>query len=556
MSNYPTLVDKLYELKSNSPNEVFLRQPFGDEWEEFTYDEVITEALQLVTAMKSIGLEKGDKIGIYSKNCYQWVIAEIAIMLGGFVTVPFYSNLVGDALNEVINLSDIKLLFVGKIDSWKKAKTGIPKELPIVSFANKYGNAKVDSGIEWDEFIKDKEPDAENFRPNLSDIWAIFYTSGTTGIPKGAVMNYSAPANLIMKQDGKHNNFNFNAPGKNTFLSYLPLNHIAEQTLIITCGFYNEGQISFVESLYTFAKNLADVKPSIFLAVPNIWIKLQQGIIADSPRLDAMLRIPKVAEDIKKKIRMSIGLDNTKLIISGASALPKSTIKWFQKIGIYIRETYGMTEALAIVIIQPKNDIRIESTGKCFEEGEIKIDPETDEILVKNSWTFEEYYNEPELTKASFDKDGFYKTGDTGDLDSDGFLKIKGRVNDTFKTAKGEFIIPVPIENRFAINDFIEQICVVGKDLPQPIGLIQLSDKCKNISFDEIKESLLSSLNKVNAQLHLHEKLNKLLVISEKWTLDNGILTPTNKIKRNTIHETYQHLYETWYNDKSRIIIA
>ena len=114
----------------------------------------------------------------------------------------------GTVLNEVINLSDIKLLFVGKIDNWRKAKTGIPKELPIVRFAEKYGNTKVDSGIEWDDFIKDKEPDAENFRPNLSDIWAIFYTSGTTGIPKGAVMNYSAPANLMMKQDKKYNNFN------------------------------------------------------------------------------------------------------------------------------------------------------------------------------------------------------------------------------------------------------------------------------------------------------------------------------------------------------------
>ena len=554
MNKYPTLVDKLYELKSNLPNEIFLRQPFGDKWEEFTYNEVITEALRLVTGMKLIGLVKGDKVGIYSKNCYQWVIAEIAIMMGGFVNVPFYSNLVGEALTEVIKLSEIKLLFVGKIDNWEKAKTGIPKNLPIINFSKKYGNSKVDSGIDWDEFIKDKEPDRENLRPDLNDIWSIFYTSGTTGVPKGAVMNYAAPANLMMKQDGKHNNFNFNAPGKNTFLSYLPLNHIAEQTLIITCGFYNEGQISFVESLYTFAKNLADVKPSIFLAVPNIWIKLQQGIIAKTPRLDAMLRIPKFAEDVSKKIRKSIGLDNTKLIISGASALPTSTIEWFQKIGINIRETYGMTEALAIVIIQPKDDIRTVKTGKCFEEGQIKIDSETNEILVKNSWLFKEYYNEPELTKASFDSEGFYKTGDTGELDSDGFLKVKGRVNDTFKTAKGEFVIPVPIENSFADNEIIEQICVVGLDLPQPIGLIQLSDKYKNIDLNDIKASLLKTLNNVNSQLHLHEKLNKLIIISEKWTLDNGILTPTNKIKRNAIHETYKHLYEEWFKDRNRII--
>ena len=556
MNNYPSLVDKLYELESSLPNEIFLRQPYGDTWKEFTYKEVITEALKLVTGIKSAGLKKGDKIGIYSKNCYQWVIAEIAIMLGGFVTVPFYANLVGDALNEVINLSDIKFLFVGKIDNWEKAKSGIPEDLPIVRFEHYKGSAKVDSGIDWDEFIKDRKPDQENFRPDINDVWAIFYTSGTTGVPKGAVTTYSPPANLWIKQGKKHSSFNLTTPEKNTFLSYLPLNHIAEQSLIVTGAIYHEGQISFVESLYTFAKNLADVKPSIFLAIPNIWVKLQQGIIAKTPRLDAMLRIPKAAEEVKKKIRQSIGLDNTKLVISGASALPKETIAWFQKIGINIQETYGMTEAMGIVILQPKDNIKLGKTGKRLEEGLIKTDAITNEILVKNSWMFTEYYNEPKLTKASFDEDGFYKTGDTGDLDSDGFLKVNGRVNDTFKTAKGEFIIPAPIESHFSDNDLIEQVCVVGLELPQPIGLIQLSEKSKSISLEEVKESLLNTLNKVNNQLHLHERLNKLLIISEKWSLENGILTPTNKIKRNVIQETYKHLFEEWYNEKNRIIIA
>ena len=556
MNTYPTLVDKIYELKSKLPNEVFLRQPNGDTWEEFTYDEVITEALKLVTGMKTMGLQKGDHVGIYSKNCYHWLIAEIAIMLGGFVTVPFYANLVGDALYEVINLSDIKFLFVGKIDNWEKAKSGIPEDLPTVSFSHYSGSAKITSGIGWDEFIKDLEPDSENYRPVLDETWAIFYTSGTTGVPKGAVMTYAPAANLWINQGEKHKSFNLDSPGKNTFISYLPLNHIAEQALVVTGSLYHEGQISFVESLYTFAKNLADVKPSVFLAVPNIWIKLQHGVMAKTPQLDAMLRMPKVADQVRKKIRVALGLDNTKLIISGASALPSLTVEWFQKVGIYIQETFGMTEALGIVILQPMDDIRLGRTGKRLEEGQIKIDPVTDEILIKNGWMFMEYYNEPELTSSSFNEDGFYKTGDTGDLDADDYLKVKGRVNDTFKTAKGEFIIPAPIESRFADNELIEQICIVGLDLPQPIGLIQLSDNSKNWSYEEIKENLLDTLKSVNIELLLHERLNKLLIISEKWSLENGILTPTNKIKRNVIHETYKHLFEDWYNDKNKIIIA
>lgn len=184
MSNYQTLVDKIYELKSNLKDEVFLRQPKGDSWNEYTYDEVITEALRLVTGMRDAGLKKGDKVGIYSKNCYQWILSEIAIMLGSFVTVPFYSNLVGDSLKEVIELSEINFLFVGKLESWSQAKPAIPDNLPIVRYTHYEGSDHVDMGIEWAEFINNKEPDQENYRPSLNDIWAIFYTSGTTGIPK------------------------------------------------------------------------------------------------------------------------------------------------------------------------------------------------------------------------------------------------------------------------------------------------------------------------------------------------------------------------------------
>lgn len=557
MNTYPTLVDKVYELEANLPNEVFLRQPHGDEWDEYSYAESVTEARRLVAGMKAAGLQKGDKVGIYSKNCYQWILSEIAIMIGGFVTVPFYSNLVGDPLKEVIDLSGIKMLFVGKLENWSDAKAAIPASLPVVRFGHYESSAVVDSGTAWDDFIKDKQPDQENFRPSSDDIWAIFYTSGTTGVPKGVVMPYSAPANLMMGQEAVHNNFNLSDPGKNVFFSYLPLNHIAEQALVVTGGIYNEGQISFAESLESFTKNLADVQPSVFLAVPRIWTKFQQGVLAKMPekKMDTLLKIPILSGLIKKKIRKALGLNNTKLVISGASALPAATSAWFQKIGIYIRETFGMTETMGVVLIQPKDDIRLGSSGRRLEEGEIKIDPETDEILVKNSWMFNEYANEPELTKESFDGEGYYKTGDTGDLDSEGYLKVKGRVKDTFKTDKGEFIVPVPIEDRFASNNLIEQLCLVGLSMPQPMGLIRLSEFCEDMDVKDIQSSLSDTLEKVNAQLQKNELIQKLICISDVWSVENGMLTPTMKIKRNVIHEAYKDQYETWFNQDEIIIM-
>lgn len=556
MKTHPTLVDKLYELLEKLPNEVFLRQPYGDEWKEFSYKDIMNQALRLVSGMKSAGLQRGDKVGIYSKNCYHWVISEIAIMLGGFITVPYYASLTGDSLKEVIDLSSIKLLFVGKLDNWENAKNAIPNDLPIIKFPTYKGGAKIDMGIDWDEFIKNEKPDTSNYRPKLEDIWAIFFTSGTTGVPKGAVMTYEAPANLWIDQGAKHKSFTLTDPGKNTFISYLPLNHIAEQSLVVTGSIYHEGQISFVESLYTFAKNLASVQPSIFLGVPNIWNNLRQGIIKKTPQLEALLRMPKVAKQVKEKIRIAIGLNNTKLVISGASALPPSTIKWFQNLGIYIQETYGMTEAMGIVILQPMNDIRLQSTGKRLEEGEIRINPENNEILIKNSWMFKEYFNEPELTAETFTEDGFYKTGDTGELDTEGYLAIKGRVKDTFKTAKGLYIVPVPIENQFASNELIEQICVVGLDLPQPIGLIKLARSTMEMNIDDIKKNLMETLNKINNQLKPYERLNKLVVISEEWSLQTGFLTPTNKIKRDIIQKTYKDLYQKWYQHNNKFVVG
>lgn len=549
---YKTLVDLCYHWEKASANQVFLRQPKGAIWTEYTWGETMEYARKLVTAFQDAGLQKGDKIGILSKNCAHWVISEIAIMIGGYIHVPFYATTNEKSLKELVDLSQVKLLFVGKLDEWDTVKGTVPEkeDLKIVQFPYYEGNAVVQEGISWDNFIGNKLPSQENYTPALTDIWSIFYTSGTTGTPKGVVHTYASAANILYDQEMQHGDFHLYNGQENVFFSYLPLNHIAEQVLIVTGCIYASGYISFAESIDTFQKNLVDTSPSVFLAVPRIWTKFQQGVLAKMPqkKLDLFLKIPVLSGIVKKKIKAALGLQRIKLCISGAAPMPKPLLRWYQKLGIIIQETYGLTETMGVVIINPLDDLQIDKSGKKLREAQIKIDPETEEILVKTSWLFKEYYQAEELNKEVFETDGFFHTGDTGELDSQGFLKVTGRVKDTFKTSKGKFIVPALIEDNFASNTLIEQICIVGLGLPQPIALLVLSENCESMAESDIHASLQQTLKEVNAKLASHEKVKKIICVKDPWSVENGLMTPTLKIKRNVIHKLNAEKYQDWYH--------
>ncbi len=544
---------KFYELENLHRDKTFLRQPFGDSWEEYSYGEVGIYARKLASGLKSLGLRENAHIGLISKNCREWVIADLAIMMAGYISVPFFSNLTSKELNNLLEFGDVDLLIVGKVEDWKNQKKGVPKDLPIISFPNYEGFSDVTDGYQWFDFIEKHKPLENCHQPKLNDTWTIIFTSGTTGNPKGVVLTYLAldKTKVIHSQS---NPLKVDFKGNNQFISYLPLNHIAERIVIEHTALRYGGQISFVENLESFVKNLQSVKPSVFFGVPRVYTKFQIGILEKLPqkKLDIFLKIPILSSLIKKKLKKGLGLINANAIASGAAPLPETLRTWFRKIGIDIINGYGMTENCAITSQLFEFD-RPGSVGKAAAEVEIKIDSNNSEILMKGPFLMKGYYKLPDLTKKTI-KDGWLHTGDQGKIDKDGYLYVTGRVKDLFKTTKGKYIEPLVLESYFTDISEFEQVCVVGLGLDQPICLGVLSDIGKEKTKEEIEGFMGEYLEKTNSKLPGYQKISTFVVVKDAWTVENGLTTPTMKIKRNQIDRYYDSNYSNWNNNDAKVV--
>ena len=552
----PELFDfKFYEWEQKHRDRPLLRQPFGDNWETYTWGEVGQMARKLANGLKSLGLRENAHIGLISKNCREWIIADMAIMMAGYVSVPFFPSLKGEELNFLLDYGDVDLIFVGKIETWQDIKNDIPLELPVIKFPNYKGFSIVDRGEEWFEFLGKHNPIKNPHIPRLSDLWTIIFTSGTTGNPKGVKLSYYAideTKNITLNENPLKVDFS----GNNSFISYLPLNHIAERVVVEHVCLRFGGSLSFVESIDSFAKNLRDIQPHIFFAAPRIWTKFQLGILGklSQKKLDILTRIPIISGLIKNKLKKGLGLNRARSTISGSAPISISTIEWFRKVGIYITNGYGMTENCAICSqVDGRNFKKLDSVGRAQYGAEIKIDESSGEVLMRGPYVMDGYYKNDELTTKTL-VDGWLHTGDKGYLDEDNYLNITGRVSDSFKTSKGEFIEPLTLESYFADIQEIEEICITGLGLTQPIGLVQLSDIGKSIKRDELSEILDEKLAEINSDLENYKKISTIVIVKDQWTEQNKILGPTLKIKRGNVEEMYSSKYNSWESNNSKIV--
>ena len=547
---------KFYEWEKKFRDNPYLRQPFGDEWEEYTWGKVGDMARRLATGLKSLGLRDGAHIGIYSKNCREWIISDLAIVMAGYVSVPFFPSLNGKELSYIMEYGDVDALFLGKIETWEDIKNDLPNDMPMITFPHYKGCSKVTRGFKWHNFINSYEPIQNPNKPKLSDLWTIIFTSGTTGNAKGVMLTYQAIDGIKVVLDDPNNPLGIKHDGNNDFISYLPLNHIFERVVIEWCSFRYGGTISFVETIDTFGKNLKAVQPHVFAAAPRVWTKLQVGILSkfSQKTLDILLNIPLISGLLKKLIKKGLGFTRTRIAVSGSAPMPVELIEWFRKVGIFITNGYGMTENCAICSsVDGKDFGKLNTVGKPQKGVDLKIDEETGEILMKGPFVMIGYYKNEELTEQTL-RGGWLHTGDIGFLDEENYLHITGRVADSFKTSKGEYIEPLTLEQYFVNINEIEEVCVVGLGIAQPICLVQLSEIGKKCSNEEISNLLLDRLNEVNSEVVNYKKISTLIVVKEEWTQENGIVGPTQKLKRGKIQDKYSNYYLKWHESDEKII--
>ena len=547
---------KFYEWEKQLKDKPYLKQPFGDEWEEYTWGEVGNMARRLATGLKSLNLREGAHIGIYSKNCREWIISDLAIVMAGYVSVPFFPSLNGKELAYIMDYGDVDALFIGKIETWDQIKDDLPDGMPLIKFPHYDGCSNVTKGHEWFNFIDSHEPMQNPNKPKLSDLWTIIFTSGTTGNAKGVMLTYQAIDGIKVVLDDPNNPLGIKHDGNNDFISYLPLNHIFERVVIEWCSFRYGGTISFVESLDTFAKNLKAVQPHVFAAAPRVWTKLQLGLLTKFPqkKLDTLLKIPLLSSLLKKLIKKGLGFSKARIVVSGSAPMPVELIEWFRKVGVYITNGYGMTENCAICSSVDGRDFeKLHTVGQPQKGVELKIDQETGEILMKGPFIMKGYYKNDELTNTTL-RGGWLHTGDKGFLDEDNYLHITGRVADSFKTSKGEYIEPLTLEQHFVNINEIEEVCVVGLGIAQPLCLIQLSEIGKNTSTEVISKMLTDRLSQVNSDLVNYKKISTLIIVKDEWTQQNGIVGPTQKLKRGAIEDKYSKDYLNWHNSNEEVI--
>jgi len=516
-----------------SPDREFLLQPVNGELNVITYTAAESQVRRMATALSGLGLKPGDKIAILGKNSAEWVLADLAIAMAGMISVPIYPTANADSISYVLGHSESSAVFVGKLDNPDAIGKAIPETLPSIAFP--YPTAKCQH--HWHDLIDGAEPISAPNEPQEEDVMTILYTSGSTGRPKGVVISYRA---FVYSCNATRNLIGTDEHDR-TF-SYLPLAHIVERGCVVGPSLFSGSRIYFTESLETFPHDLKKARPTAFASVPRLWVKFQSGVHSEIPpwKLRILLAIPIVGRLVKRKIREGMGLSHARLCTSGSAPISPHTLRWYQKIGIDIGEGWGMSETSGLSCANiPFQARRLGTIGVPPEGTELTISEEG-ELLIRCPGLFTEYYKQPELTQESFTDDGFFRTGDRADWDEKSeAYRITGRVKDIFKSAKGKYIAPLPIETRLSSNPLLEQACVIGSGLPAPIAVIVLADAAQHLPRSTVEESFTATLIDTNAHLEKHERLSNFFITKEEWTTENGLLTPTLKVKRDQIEARY-----------------
>ena len=552
-----SVLECIYQHEKNLADKIFLTQPVGGgKVLDYTWSQTVDQSRRMAAHLKSLGLPHGAKVALLSKNCAHFFMAEMAIWMAGYTTVAIFPTESADTVKFVLEHSESSLLFVGKLDEWHKQAPGVPDNMPRIALPLA-PSTPYDS---WDAISARTQPIQGDVLRDDNDLAMIIYTSGSTGQPKGAMHNF-ARISEVGHGIAKRINDSLGYDRDHRMLSYLPLAHVFERAWAETVALVH-GRIHmyFAESLDTFIQDLNRAQPTIFVSVPRLWLKFQQGVFAKMPakKLKLLLSLPFIGKVVAKKVLTGLGLNKVEMAGSGSAPLPPDLIRWYRRIGLNLVEGYAMTEDFAYSHSSDETYNEPGYVGIPYEGVQVRISDEG-EILIKSPGQMVGYYKRPDLDAESFTADGFFKTGDLGSRRPDGQLKITGRLKELFKTSKGKYVAPAPIENLLNAHPMIELSMVSGSGFESAYALVVLAEdlrpKLKQSDVrSEVEKALADLLAEVNQGIADYERLKMLVVASEPWSIENGCLTPTMKIKRSRIEYAVQHQLDNWYASRSNVI--
>ncbi len=535
----------LYRWEREQPQQVYLTQPLGGgAVQDITWAQAADQVRRMAGWLQSQDWPTGSRVAILGKNSAHWILADLAIGMAGHISVPIYPTFNTETLSYILLHAEARACFVGKMDDTTSIQGGVPQGVALIALPL----APALDVAQWADLIAQTSPLQEGATPDLDAVCTIIYTSGTTGKPKGVVHTFRAMAWGVTSATRR-----VRMDRHDRYISYLPLAHVAERMLIEQASLRYGGHVFFAEALDTFVQDLQRARPTIFFSVPRLWVKFQHGVHSKMApgKLNRLLRLPLIGRLVRKKILQGLGLDQCRLAAGGAAPMPHDVLQWYRSLGLDLIEVYGMTENCGVSHSTLPGSTQVDTVGLPYDEVLNRIDPVTGEVQMCSKALMQCYYREPEQTAQSMTEDGWLRTGDKGSLDAQGYLRITGRVKDIFKTSKGKYVAPAPIEDLLIMHADIEACTVTGANLAQPLGLVMLSQEAAQRSQStEARAALSNSLGRhlatVNAALEPHERLACLAVVTTPWTPENGLVTPTLKVKRHSIENIYASHYVTW----------
>jgi long-chain acyl-CoA synthetase len=536
-------LEMIYRWERERGGQVFLTQPyFGGRVREWTWAEAIGESRRMAAYLKTQNWEPGSRVAIVSRNCAWWILADLAVWMAGHVSVPIYPSLQPQTVRQILEHSEARLCFLGGTDESEMARLAFPSGVCAIALPP----APVAGMDSWDSLVAATPPLAESPTRPASDLATIIYTSGTTGAPKGVMHTFGAfsyDAKALAAQLG------LSAPQR--ILSYLPLAHIVERVGVEFLALRLSSRIFFTEGIETFVADLRRAQPTLFLSVPRLLLKFQQRVFTKipQPRLDLLFRVPLVSRLVKHRILTELGLSTVRSAASGAAPLPLETLLWYRRLGLNLAEGYGMTETLITHLPTPEN-FQPGYVGCAIRGVEARLG-EVAELQIKSPMNMLGYYKDPEGTRDSFTADGFFHTGDVVAIAPDGQLKIVGRIKEQFKTSKGKYVAPAPIESRLMVHAAVEACCLMGAGLASPFAVALISEearlRCREPQARAaLEESLSALLEETNRRFAPHERVAFIAIVDGPWTVANGLMTPTLKLKRPLLERRYQALVYAW----------